>query len=373
TSVSVAPVATTGTTPHPTLPRTTTPSPSLQNSATSVAVFQSAIASPSVGGQPDGFPNPSVPQLQSIEDQAHGLLIEMEPPHAISQDSLTSLQLMASSELLKVTFFSDLLTNTTNRIEGYEIAESHRQSRLIDALITIRSQEELHGLYANRLLQYSGKNAVSPCSYSFPVSALADAITLGSMLTSINMATLQDVAQRFAKNGDIWLIPIVMSILGQEAEQEGFYRLVEGKLPSELPFLTGGQRDLAFSAIQQYIVPGSCPGQETISLRKFEALELLSQPVAETSIIQLRFTSTASTPKNLTATFINQQNRPVTEPITIRQVNNMEATAEVVFPYGTNEMNGLTILTLTRTMGPFENIDAVVDATVFGPAFIVVE
>jgi hypothetical protein len=60
------------------------------------------------------------------------------------------------------------------------------------------------------------------------------------MFTSINMATLQDITQRFAENGDIWLIPVVISILGQEAEQEAFYRLVEGKLPSELLFLTGG-------------------------------------------------------------------------------------------------------------------------------------
>ena len=62
------------------------------------------------------------------------------------------------------------------------------------------------------------------------------------------------------QNGDAGNIRGFTASLGQEGEQNGFYRDLLGKLPSALPFLTASLRDFAFSALNQnFVIEGVSP------------------------------------------------------------------------------------------------------------------
>jgi hypothetical protein len=187
------------------------------------------------------------------------------------------------------------------------------------------------------------------------------------------LGTLQDVVQVFAENGDAGLTRAVASVIGQEGEQEGWYRLLQGKVPSELPFLSTNTRDYAFNAIQSFTVPGSCPNQNLINLKTFLPLTLVAAPGPATQNIKFTYTTPGGyTSQTLWVTYINQQNTPIVEPLHVVQTKGSTVTVEALFPYTANELNGLTTAVLTKSAGPFVNADAVVAETVFGPAFIII-
>jgi hypothetical protein len=82
-------------------------------------------------------------------------------------------------------------------------------------------------------------------------------------------------------NDDFGLVRPAASVIGQEGEQNGFYRSMLGKVPSALPFLTTGTREFAFSSlVQTFVVPGSCPNINTIPLPVFAPLTLVTAPIA---------------------------------------------------------------------------------------------
>lgn len=61
----------------------------------------------------------------------------------------------------------------------------------------------------------------------------------------------------------------------REGEQNGFYRNLLGAIPSIVPFLTTSTREFAFSALNRgFIVPGSYPNINTISLPIFKILNV---------------------------------------------------------------------------------------------------
>jgi hypothetical protein len=183
---------------------------------------------------------------------------------------------------------------------------------------------------------------------------------------------LQNIAEIFARYGDDFLIQGLTSIIGQEGEQEAFFRILQDKVPNELPFLTTGVRDFAFTAIQRFVIPGSCPDIDTIKLNTFASLDLVSSPAAETAIVHFTYDNSYMTNQTLSAVYINQQNPPIVETVSICNTENNTVMAQALFPYSENEMNGLTILALTSAPGPFRDGEAVANATVFGPAFIIV-
>jgi hypothetical protein len=229
-------------------------------------------------------------------------------------------------------------------------------------------------LHANRLLQHFGVEPIQPCNYSFPVSSLTEAIEFAGIFTSATLGALQEVAQIFAQFGDDSLIPGLTSIIGQEGEQEAFFRILQDKSPSELPFLTAGSRDFAFTAIQRFVGPGSCSGRDAINLNTFAPLNLITTPVAETAMIRFSYLNDTycMESQSLSAVFINQQNPPVVKAVVVDDIENGTVIAETLFPYSENQMNGLTIMTLTNNSGPFLNAGEVANSTVLGPAFIVV-
>jgi hypothetical protein len=235
-----------------------------------------------------------------------------------------------------------------------------------------KQQEELHAINANRALQRFGAQPIAPCKYSFPVATFDQAIGLAAAFTSVVLGTLQDVVQVFAESGDAGVTRGVAATIGQEGEQEGWFRLLQGKIPNELPFLSTSVRDLAFTAIQGFTVPGSCPGLDKIKLRTFQPLGLVKPPGAQSGPIQFTFKQDCNLNSDLWATYINQQNLPIVEKVKVIGVKDQTVTVEANFPYTENLMNGLTLALLTTSAGPFANARAAVDKTAIGPAIIIV-
>ena len=195
---------------------------------------------------------------------------------------------------------------------------------------------------------------------------------MAATFTSVVLGTLQDVLQVFAQGGDAGLTRGVGSTIGQEGEQEGWFRVLQGKVPNELPFLTTSVRDLAFTAIQGFTVPGSCPDLNKIPLKTFQPLGLVKAPGAQSGPIQFTFKQDCALNSDLSAVYINQQNLPIVEKVKVIGVTDGIVTVEANFPYTENLMNGLTLAVLTTSPGPFASARAAVEKTAFGPALIII-
>lgn len=339
----------------------------------------------------NGFPTVAKgsSQLLAIEEQAHGSLSNAPPPPASPQpDSLTSLRLIAFNELFEVAFFTELLFNITNNVDGYEIHHQGARDAIVRALTAVQAQEELHALNANNVLTLFAK-PILPCQYNFPVSTFEEAIGLASTFTDVVLGTLQDVQQTFGADGDIGLIRGVGSVIGQEGEQNGFYRQLLDKTPSALPFLTTSTREFAFSALQGFVVPNTCGNLDAIDLQIFGALNVdttpLDVPQPHSTTLDFSFdmsklgypqpASWNADYSGLSLVYINQQNLPVVEKITGAKNNNGVVTFQALFPFddanqGALFGNGLTIAAVTNSSGPFATADLVAKSTVFGPGLI---
>jgi len=317
----------------------------------------------------DGFPTPSPAQLKDIETRAFGTLSNAKGV-PVSADGLINLQLIALNELFEVAYFTELLYNLTNKVPGYDLGNGHQF--ITDAITAVVAQEELHAINANTGLANNGKAPILPCKYNFPVSNFKDAIALAATFTDLVLGTLQDVQFKFAASGDINSVRGVGSTLGQEGEQEGFYRLLQNKVPSALPFLTTSVRDYAFTAIQSFVVPGSCPNINTIPLTTFYPLTLLTTPTAKSQTIDFTFDKTHAGTDDYTTlslVYINQQNLPIVEPITLINISGNTVKASAYFPYAENLMNGLTIAAIAKGT-TFANVGEVAKNTIFGPGLI---
>jgi hypothetical protein len=353
-----------------------------------VSLVSAAPFSYSTNPVGNGFPNivkGSAQQL-AIEQQAHGSLSNAPPPATKPQpDSLTSLRLIAFNELLEVAFFTELLQNLTNNVEGYRIHHQGARDAIIREITAVQAQEELHALNANFALNAFTNEVILPCQYNFPVSDFEGAINLASTFTDVVLGTLQDVQQTFGADGDVGLIRGVGSVIGQEGEQNGFYRQLLDKTPSALPFLTTSTREFAFSALQGFVVPGSCGNLNSINLPIFGALNVDTTPLTPTpysTTLKFSFELTNPAPASwnsdfsgLSLVYINQQNLPVVEKITDVQNVNGLVTFRAIFPFdeaseGALFGNGLTIAAVTNSSGPFATADLVAKSTVFGPGLI---
>jgi hypothetical protein len=285
--------------------------------------------------------------------------------------------------LFEVAFFTELLYNVTNNVPGYEVHRQGAHDFIVRALTAIQAQEELHALNANGALEHFNESTILPCQYDFPVDNFEEAINLASTFTDAVVSTLQDVQNSFAADGDIGLIRGVGSVIGQEGEQNGFYRQLLDKVPSALPFLTASTREFAFSALQGFVVPNSCGNLDAIDLQIFNPLSVDTRNIAPCSQT-LEFSFEAKNPQpswnsdysGLSLVYINQQNLPVVEKIqNARKDNNNIVTFQALFPFddatrGAVFGNGLTIAAVTNSSGPFATADLVAKSTVFGPGLI---
>ncbi len=322
----------------------------------------------------DGFPNPSQAQIAVIQKDAKGTLSNAPPPGKVSDTGITSLKLIALNELSEVAFFSELLYNVTNKVTGYDLG-TYATPFVQDMLTAIIAQEKLHLLNANGALQKFSQQPIQPCKYNFQVTNFQDAILLAQTFTDLVLGTLQDVNEQFAINGDIPLIRGLSSVIANEAEQVGAFRLIQSKRPSAQPFMTTAARDFAFTALQGFTIPGSCPNINTIPLKTFKPLNVQNSARIAPKTQDLTMTiASADMGSNkvtdLSIVLVNGQNLPIVKALGNPQTNNGVVTFTVPFGYDENIMAGLTLAAVCKGQGPFANMSQVVDATIMGPGLI---
>ncbi|KAL4913302.1 hypothetical protein BDW62DRAFT_166889 [Aspergillus aurantiobrunneus] len=324
---------------------------------------------------PDGVPNPSPEQLQRIEHASHGTMPGLPLSANVSSVGVTNLQLLAFYEYVEVAFFHELLGNVTNSEPGYEFDSDDDYDFVVKSLSAIVAQAQIHALTANDALTHYGVKSVEPCRYTFPVSTFEEAVALATSFTANSLATLQDITERFAANGDVALVRVMAGIIGNKGTQQGWLRVYQNKYPSEVPILTTSDVDFAFAWAQTFTVPTTCPSIADIKLRTFAPLEIVTPAEPRTHKVQIAWNHGAEDNKDklLWLAYINQQNAPIVVPIQVVVCEDTKSIAEAVIPYDEFLLNGLTVAAVVNRRGPFANAAAVAQATVYGPALFIVQ
>lgn len=166
------------------------------------------------------------------------------------------------------------------------------------------------------------------------------------------------------------LVQLVASIIGQEGEQAGAYRLLQGLVPSSSPFLTTSTGLLAFNAIaSSFIVPGSCDVVfATIGTPIINTLGFIEEPEPKDAIIKLRTSYTQAKPGSDFIAYISGQNKPVVVPISDVQVDGHKATLCAPFPFDQGFSKGVTLAVLVNTDVGLDTAADVTAAAIAGPA-----
>ncbi|KAL8922333.1 MAG: hypothetical protein Q9172_003625 [Xanthocarpia lactea] len=352
----------------------------------------------------DGFPNPSPEQLLSIQKAAGGSLPNAPLPTTLSQNETTALKLLAHNELFEVAFFNELLTNITTNVPGYCVNDTAPLDRalLIKSIEAIKNQEELHAIGANAFLVNAKEAPIAPCQYIFPVSNFKNAILFAQVFTDLALGTIPAVQLLFGTDGGEGRRNVIAlgSILGQEGQQDGFFRYAQRKTPSAAPFLTGGTASIAFNVLRKLIVQDSCPQPlSTIDLPVWgnpsweqgglwangyvdKALRLPEPAWPLWISINPKLSAWGSLPftefgldvgYDQSIVYLSGQNLPVVVPVgNISHVLSAPYTDfEALFPFEeAGFANGLTIAVLVNGKGPFANADEVANAVVDGPVII---
>lgn len=88
----------------------------------------------------DGFPNPDNQQLMQIQTTAGGSLSNAKPPIELSEEGVANFQLIAFNEQFEVAFFSSLIENITNNVEGYQSAPGMSDTaEILEILQTVKA------------------------------------------------------------------------------------------------------------------------------------------------------------------------------------------------------------------------------------------
>lgn len=346
-----------------------------------VVLAGAAIAAPF--SLPDGFPNPNPSQLKQIEFQAGGTLPNTALPTNLPADAILSLKVIAVNEIFETAYFSSLLDNVTNGVHGYTDFGGMTKSYVIESLKTIRAQEEIHAIGANAILASAGAKTIGPCNYMFPVTDFVSAISLAATFTDLVLGTLQGVQKTFALDGGQaaqGLVSLVGSIIGQEGEQDGAYRLIQKKVPSASPFLTAAAGPFAFNAVDQmFIVPNSCKASSNVSsidIPSFATLKLdasNAMPKAKSCTLKYDTSYMKLSSSGNHLAYISGQNKPVVVPIKSVAKKGDMMTFEASFPYDQGFSHGLTVAAITNSAGPFADAAAVAMSTVAGPGLIEID
>lgn len=233
-------------------------------------------------------------------------------------------------------------------------------------------------------LDYFGAFAPSPCEYTFPSTDLKSAISLAETFTAVVLGTLQDASELLATNGDVGPVRTIASVIGNEGEQEGFFRDFLDLKPSEKPFLTTSTAAFAFSVLNQLFI-ASCPFDlSEIDLPILAPLTVISgnggaNVSAENQTLQFSADLSdcdgsashyiGSEGEGLFITYLTGLNLPVSEPVSNVKWEGSMGTFEAFFPFEANVMDGLSIAALT-TSSNFSSADAVVNATLAAPGLI---
>jgi len=321
----------------------------------------------------NGFPNIMVPssELTAIQKQAHGTIPNGPLPKKLSDASATNFQLIAFNEIFEVAYFTSLLKNITSG--EYDAGKGAAKDFVVQSIAAIQAQEELHALGANAILSSAGRTPVMPCEYKFPATDFDTAIATASLFTDVVLGTLQAAQTTFATTGDDAVVGLIGSVIGQEGEQNGYYRASGKKIPSALPFLTGGSGAFAFSALNQlFVVPGTCGNLDAIDIPILQPLTVVTPPAAADSDVTYSYPVDPSItdPSGLRLVLINQQNVPIVQELENIKLEGNTVTFTSPFPYTNATLNGLTIAAVTNGATSFASPDEVAAAAVWGPGLI---
>ncbi|KAL8662360.1 MAG: hypothetical protein Q9168_008269 [Polycauliona sp. 1 TL-2023] len=378
--------------------------------ASAVIAAPAQFADTSIFPLLDGFPTPTPAQLLQIQKLAGGSLPNSPLPSTLTKDEAATLKLLAHNEIYEVAFFSELLTNISTAVPGYgpDDTAPHNRTLLIKQIEAIKNQEELHAIAANAFLVSAKQQPIAPCRYVFPVSNFNNAILFAQVFTDLALATIPAVQLLFGRDrGNASRnVLTIGSILGQEGQQDGFFRATQGKTPSAAPFLTGSTASIAFNALRKLIVEDSCPQPlSTVGLPEWTSLNVLdadfainnidlnyqlispepswpnwivSNPITKNGSLSfltsgLDFSSNLDRPGTFSLVYLSGQNKPVAVPVTDYDYfppgwgQNWRA----AFPFEKEGFsNGLVIVILAKGPGPFANADAVAAAANRGPILI---
>jgi len=321
----------------------------------------------------DGFPAPNAGQLKKIQTAAGGSLPNTPLPNKLTDSGALTLQLIALNEIFEVAYFNELINNITSGVKGYECKGMDTKYAL-KALTAIRNQEELHAIGANAILSNAGREPIKPCKYQFPVNTYESAIALAATFTDLVLSVLPLAQTTFATDGgqETGLIQLVGSIIAQEGEQDGWFRYVQGKNPSAAPFLTASNPAFAFTALQSFIVPGSCPNIENLkkNIPTFGALTVVSGPADKDTTTTFSVAGSVDAHKN-SIVYLSGQNAPVTVPIYHVSKRHGQTYFQAEFPFSSDSFaKGLTVAALVKGTKKFASNAAVAAATVYGPGLI---
>lgn len=242
----------------------------------------------------------------------------------------------------------------------------------------------MHVLNANGALTAFNVAPIQPCEYIFPVEDFKSAIALAGLFTEIVLGTLQEAQQIFANANASGLVRGIGSVIGQEGEQEGFYRLFQNKLPSSAPFLTTSTRDIAFSALQAFTVPHSCPSLNEIDLKIFGALNVVNSADLKAHNGTAQYSVKPDAHHTITSSsavvYISGQNLPITVPITnLAEQDGGIVTFDADFPFeggadGEGSFNqGLSLAIVVSENIKFATAAAAAQVATFGPGTFEIE
>ncbi|KAH8879437.1 hypothetical protein GQ53DRAFT_671994 [Thozetella sp. PMI_491] len=330
----------------------------------------------------DGYPTPSPSQLAGISQRADGTLPNAGAPPALSEGSVPLFQAIALVEEFEVALFSSILQNITNNVPGFTEFNLLDRDAVVNILDTVVDQEELHTINARNLLGAFQKLAPLPCQYKFPSTTFTQALDVAAIWTDVGLGALQDVLELVGTNGDDVLLRDLAAVVGQEGEQEGFYRMLLGRKPAERPFPTFALGPYAFSyVVNTFIVPGSCPFDiSDINLPLFGSLTIQNgfdvAPKDQTLTFTAELTDVAEADpyiggngSGLFVTYFTGQLKPISEPLSNVRWSGREVTFQANFPFTANLMWGLTVASLTTT-GSFNDASNVLNATLAAPGLI---
>lgn len=241
----------------------------------------------------------------------------------------------------------------------------------------------MHALGAVATLKAANQFAPSPCKYQFPVNNFKDALFLAETFTAVVLGALQDANVIFAGDAAPGFVRLVSSVIGQEGEQNGFYRFLLDRIPPESPFLTSVPAPFAFSALQLFVVPGSCPFPlSKINLPIFPTIATNGGPIAllepkdQTLSFEVDLSSSAAAKpyiggdgKGLYMTYTTGQLLPFSVPISKVSWKGSKISFQANFPYAENIMHGFSHGALT-TANKFASVDDLVPKTLAAPAVI---
>lgn len=169
---------------------------------------------------------------------------------------------------------------------------------------------------------------------------------------------------------ELGLIPVIGAILAQEGEQVGWFRSTQNKVASAAPLLTGTAAQFAYTAVSQFIVPGSCPNIDVIGLKAFPALTVESTPEAYNSTLKYSVPGTLNADE-VEIVYISGLNIPISVPITGAYSKDGCTYFSAAFPYDAGFDRGLTVGALVSgTKHNFATATDVAAVTINGPALI---